>query len=128
MNLNDVKVVGNLTRDPEIRFTPKGTPVANVSLGVNENYTVDEEKRQVTTFVEVQVWGSSAENLAKLAGKGQEILVEGSLRQESWEDKESGKNRSKLFVKAERWQFTQYRVHEAARQEAARNQSMGVER
>src|ERR1700738_2438782 len=107
MNLNDVKVVGNLTRDPEIRFTPKGTPVANVSLGVNENYTVDEEKRQVTTFVEVQVWGSSAENLAKLAGKGQEILVEGSLRQESWEDKESGKNRSKLFVKAERWQFTQ---------------------
>jgi single-strand DNA-binding protein len=128
MNVNDVKVVGNLTRDPEIRFTPKGTPVANVSLGVNENYTVDEEKRQVTTFVEVQVWGSSAENLAKLAGKGQEILVEGSLRQESWEDKESGKNRSKLFVKAERWQFTQYRVHEAARQEAARNQSMGVER
>jgi single-strand DNA-binding protein len=51
MILNDVKVIGNLVNDPEVRFTPKGTPVANLSLGINETYTVDDEKRQITTFV-----------------------------------------------------------------------------
>jgi single-strand DNA-binding protein len=116
MNINDLKIIGNLTREPELRFTPKGTPVANVSLGVNENFTVDGEKKQVTTFIDAQVWGASAENLAKLASKGQELFVEGSLRQEQWEDKETGKNRYKLFLKADRWQFTQYRSKEAARE------------
>jgi single-strand DNA-binding protein len=57
MNINDVKIVGNLVKEPEVRYTPKGTPVANVSLGVNETYSVDDEKRKVTTFVDVQVWG-----------------------------------------------------------------------
>jgi single-stranded DNA-binding protein len=59
--------------------------------------------------------------------KGQEILVEGALRQENWEDKETGKNRSKLFVKADRWQFTQYKAAELARQ-AQQTQAQGVER
>jgi single-strand DNA-binding protein len=111
MILNDVKIIGNLVNDPEVRFTPKGTPVANFSLGINETYTVD-EKRQITTFADVQVWGPSAENLAKLARKGQEIFIEGALRQDRWEDKQTGQNRSKLYVKAERWQFTQYRRQE----------------
>jgi single-stranded DNA-binding protein len=61
MNLNDVKIVGNLVKDPEIQHTPKGTSVANISLGVNESYSVDDEKRKTTTFVDVQVWGVSAE-------------------------------------------------------------------
>ena len=109
MILNDVKVIGNLVNDPEVRFTPKGTPVANLSLGINETYTVDDEKRQITTFVDVQVWGPSAENLGKMVRKGQEILIEGALRQDRWEDKQTGQNRSKLYVKADRWQFTQYK-------------------
>jgi single-strand DNA-binding protein len=112
MILNDIKIIGNLVNDPEVRFTPKGTPVANFSLGINETYTVDDEKRQITTFTDVQVWGPSAENLTKLARKGQEIFVEGALRQDRWEDKQTGQNRSKLYVKAERWQFTQYRRQE----------------
>ena len=112
MILNDVKVIGNLVNDPEVRFTPKGTPVANLSLGINETYTVDDEKRQITTFVDVQVWGPSAENLGKMVRKGQEILIEGALRQDRWEDKQTGQNRSKLYVKADRWQFTQYKRQE----------------
>ena len=127
MNINVVKFVGNLVKEPEVRCTPKGTPVANVSLGVNETYTVDEEKRKVTTFVDVQVWGASAENLAKLVRKGQEIFVEGALRQEVWDEKETGKNRSKLFVKADSWQFTQYKATEQ-RREAAKAQAQGIER
>ena len=109
MILNDVKIIGNLVNDPDVRFTPKRTPVANLSLGINETYTVDDEKRQITTFVDVQVWGPSAENLGKMVRKGQEIFVEGSLRQDRWEDKQTGQNRSKLYVKADRWQFTQYK-------------------
>jgi single-strand DNA-binding protein len=127
MNLNEVKIVGNLVKVPEIQHTPKGTPVANVSLGVNENYTVDDEKRKVTTFVEVQVWGPSAENLAKMVRKGQEIFVAGALRQDTWEDKETGKPRSRLFVKADNWQFTQYKAMDE-RREALRGQNHGMER
>jgi len=127
MNINDVKIVGNLVKEPEVRYTPKGTPVANISLGVNETYTADDEKRKTTTFVDVQVWGASAENLAKLVRKGQEIFVEGALRQEVWDDKETGKNRSKLFLKADSWQFTQYRATEE-RREAAKAQAQGRER
>jgi single-strand DNA-binding protein len=127
MNINDVQIVGNLVRDPEVRHTPKGTPVVNVSLGVNEAYTIDDEKRKVTTFVDVQVWGASAENLARLVRKGEEIFVKGALRQETWDDKDTGKSRSKLLIKADSWQFTQYKASEAQR-EAGRAQSQGMER
>jgi len=127
MNINDVKIVGYLVKEPEVRYTPKGTPVANVSLGVNETYSVDDEKRKVTTFVDVQLWGASAENLAKLARKGQEIFVEGALRQDVWDEKDTGKNRSKLFLKADNWQFTQYKATEE-RREAAKAQAQGRER
>ena len=96
-------------------------------MGVNERYVVDGEKKEVTTFLDVQVFGPSAEHLAKLATKGQEIFVEGALRQNQWEDKDTGKNRSKLFLKAERWQFTQYRAAEEQRQ-AAKIQAQGMER
>ncbi len=101
--------------------------MANISLGINETYTVDDEKRKTTTFVDVQVWGASAENLAKLVRKGQEIFIEGALRQEVWDDKETGKNRSKLFLKADSWQFTQYKATEE-RREAAKAQAQGRER
>jgi single-strand DNA-binding protein len=102
MDLNDVKIAGNLVKEAELRYTPQGTPVANVSLGVNETYTVDNEKRTATTFVDVQLWGASAEKFSKLVQKGQQILVEGALRQDSWEDKQTKQARSKLFVRAER--------------------------
>lgn len=128
MNLNDCKIVGNLTRDPEVRYTPKGTAITQATVAVNENFTTaDGDKRTETTFVDVTVWGKSGENLSKLAKKGQEIFVEGSLRQDTWEDKETGKARSKIFLNSERWQFTQYRTTEAARV-AAKQQAQEVTR
>jgi single-strand DNA-binding protein len=127
MNLNDIKIVGNAVRDPELTRLPKGTPVANVSLGVNENYAVDGERKQITTFVDVKVFGASAENIAKLVHKGQEIFVEGALRQDQWEDKETGQKRSRLFIRANDWQFTQYKATEQMRQ-AVRVQTQGIER
>jgi single-strand DNA-binding protein len=128
MNLNEVRVIGNLVKDPEMQHTPKGIPVANIALGINEVVpVVDDLKKKVTTFVDVQVWGPSAENLAKLVRKGQEIFVAGALRQDTWEDKETGKARSRVFVKAENWQFTQYKAMEE-RRGAARSQTHGMER
>jgi single-strand DNA-binding protein len=128
MNLNEVRVVGNLVKDPEIQHTPKGTPVTNISLGVNDVLpVVDDLKKKVTTFVDIQVWGPSAENLAKMVRKGQEIFVAGALRQDTWEDKETGKQRSRVFVKAENWQFTQYKAMEE-RRGAARAQGQGMQR
>ena len=108
MNLNKALFVGNLTADPELIHTPKGTPVVNASLAVNEFYTAEDgERQQITTFIDIKVWGASAENFAKLAKKGQELLIDGSIRQDTWEDKESGQKRSKLYVRADGWQFTQ---------------------
>jgi single-strand DNA-binding protein len=108
MNLNKAIFVGNLTANPELIHTPKGTAVVNASLAVNEFYTgEDGERQQITTFIDVKVWGPAAENFAKLAKKGQEILIDGSIRQDTWEDKESGQKRSKLYVRADSWQFTQ---------------------
>jgi single-strand DNA-binding protein len=101
--------------------------VANASLGVNESYSVDKQKKTVTTFVDVQLWGVAAQNFAKLVEKGQQVFVEGALRQEIWQDKETKQNRSRLFVKADRWQFTQYKATEAARQ-AAQNNVMEIGR
>src|SRR5215471_15019022 len=120
MQINDVKIAGNLVKQAEVHYTPQGTPVANASLGVNESYTVDNQKKNVTTFIEVQLWGAAAENFAKLVEKGQQIFIEGALRQDTWQDKETKQNRSKLFVKANTWQFVQYKSVEAARQAAQR--------
>ncbi|HEY2423930.1 MAG TPA: single-stranded DNA-binding protein, partial [Chthoniobacterales bacterium] len=72
-------------------------------------------------------WGTSAENFSKLVQKGEQILVEGALRQDTWEDKQTKQNRSKLFVRAERWQFIQYKSLSAQR-EAAKAQAQGPER
>ena len=98
MNLNKALFVGNLTANPELIHTPKGTAVVNASLAVNEFYTAEDgERQQITTYIDVKVWGPSAENFAKLAKKGQEILIDGSIRQDTWEDKDSGQKRSKLM-------------------------------
>ena len=125
MELNEVRIVGNLTKNPEIRHTANGTPVANASLGVNESYVVNGEKKQSSSFIDVQIWGAAAENLSKLAKKGQQLFVSGALRQDVWE--KDGQNHSKTYVRAESWQFTQYRMSEAQR-EAAKAQQQEVAR
>jgi single-strand DNA-binding protein len=108
MNLNKAIFAGNLTADPELVRIPKGTAVVNATLAVNEFYAgEDGERQQITTFIDIKIWGPSAENFAKLAKQGQEILIDGSIRQDTWEDQQTGQKRSKLYVRVDAWQFTQ---------------------
>jgi single-strand DNA-binding protein len=113
MNLNRVLLIGNLTADPDLIEAGK-TKVVNSSLANHHFYENGQEERQeVTTFVEFKIWGASAENFAKFARRGQEILVEGSLRQDRWED-DQGNKRTKLYVNVLTWQFAQRKSDESA--------------
>ena len=104
-NLNKVFLLGNLTRDPELRYTPGGAVVAEFGLAVNRQYrTQSGENREETTFVEIVVWGRQAETVNQYLSKGRPVLVEGRLQYDSWEGQD-GQKRSKLRVTAERVQF-----------------------
>jgi len=101
-NFNKVMLMGNLTRDPEVRYTPKGTAVAEIGLAVNRIYSGENnEKREETTFVDVTLWGRTAEVAGEYLKKGRPVFIEGRLQLDSWEDKQSGQKRSKLRVVAE---------------------------
>jgi single-strand DNA-binding protein len=105
-SFNKVILVGNLTRDPELRYTPKGTAIAKVGLAVNRVWTSETgEKKEEVTFVDIDVFGRTAENLAQYMRKGSPILVEGRLRLDQWDDKQTGQKRSKLGVVGEIVQF-----------------------
>ncbi|HEY3662780.1 MAG TPA: single-stranded DNA-binding protein [Chthoniobacterales bacterium] len=105
-NLNKVLLMGNLTRDPEVRYTPKGTAVAELGIAVNRVYSGENgEKREEVTFVDVTVWGRTAENVGEYLKKGRPVFIEGRLQLDSWEDKTSGQKRNKLKVVADNVQF-----------------------
>jgi single-strand DNA-binding protein len=105
-SFNKVILVGNLTRDPELRYTPKGTAVAKIGLAVNRNWTSESgEKKEEVTFVDVDIFGRTAENVSQYMRKGRPILVEGRLRLDQWDDKQTGQKRSRLGVVAETVQF-----------------------
>jgi single-strand DNA-binding protein len=105
-NLNKVQLMGNLTRDPELRHTPRGTAVAEISIAINRSWRNDAgEKQEDTTFVDVTFWGKTAELAQKYLAKGRGIYIEGRLQLDTWEDKESGKKRSKLKIVGETLQF-----------------------
>jgi single-strand DNA-binding protein len=105
-SFNKVILVGNLTRDPELRYTPKGTAIAKIGLAVNRNWTSESgEKKEEVTFVDVDVFGRTAENVGQYMRKGRPILIEGRLRLDQWDDKQTGQKRSRLGVVAETVQF-----------------------
>ena len=105
-NVNKVILIGNVTRDPEVKFTPKGSAVADVGLAINRNYTLDNgEKREETIFVDVELWGRLAEIAGEYAKKGRPIYIEGRLRMDTWEDKASGQKRSRMKVVGENLQL-----------------------
>ncbi len=113
-NLNKVMIIGRLTKDPELRFTPQGTAVTDVSIAINRvSRNPDGTSREETTFVDVTVWGKQAENTAEYVKKGREVYIEGRLSLDRWEDKQTGQKRSKLKVVAERVQFLGGRRDEA---------------
>ncbi len=105
-SFNKVILVGNLTRDPELRYTPKGTAIAKIGLAVNRVWTNEAgEKKEEVTFVDVDVFGRTAENVGQYMRKGRPIMIEGRLKLDQWDDKQSGQKRSKLGVIAETVQF-----------------------
>jgi single-strand DNA-binding protein len=99
-SFNKVILVGNLTRDPEVRYTTGGTAVTEVSLAVNRQWTDSstKERKEETTFVEVTLWGRTAEIAGEYLSKSRPCLIEGRLQLDQWEDKATGKKRSKLKV------------------------------
>jgi len=105
-NLNTVFLMGNLTRDPDVRYTPKGIAVAEISLAINRRWNDDAgQQQEETTFVDVTLWGKQAEVAGKYLKKGRPLFVEGRLHLDSWDDKQSGQKRSKLKVVGENIQF-----------------------
>ena len=103
---NKVMLLGNLTRDPEVKYTPKGSAVADIGLAVNRTYTTDGgEKREETTFVDVTMWGRQAEIAGEYLKKGRPLFVEGRLQLDTWDDKQTGQKRSKLRVVCENFQM-----------------------
>ena len=98
--------MGNLTRDPDVRYTPKGTAVAEISLAINRRWNDDAgQKQEETTFVECTLWGRQAEIAGQYLKKGRPLFVEGRLHLDTWDDKQSGQKRSKLKVVAENIQL-----------------------
>lgn len=98
-SFNKVILMGNITRDIEVKYTPSGSAVATIGLAVNEKYkTKNGDTKDETVFVDVDIWGNSAEIVAQYLAKGDPILIEGKLKLDSWEDKQSGQQRSRLKV------------------------------
>ena len=102
---NKVMLIGNLTRDPELRYTPSNTAVAELGLAVNRTYQDKSgNKQEDVTFVDVTVWGRAAENCSEYISKGAPVFIEGRLTLDTWEN-DDGQKRSKLKVTAQRVDF-----------------------
>ena len=105
-SLNKVMLIGNLTRDPEVRYTPKGSAVCDIGLAMNRVYKSESgEKVEEVTFVDVTLWGTTAELAGKWLHKGRPVFIEGRLQMDSWEDKATGQKRTRLKVVGEAMQF-----------------------
>lgn len=103
-DLNRVFLMGNLTRDPDVRYTPKGTAVGDLGIAINRQYrTQDGETREEVTYVDIEVWGRQAETCKQFLAKGRSVFIEGSLKLDQWE--QDGQKKSKMRVRADRVQF-----------------------
>lgn len=122
---NTMTIVGNVTREPELRFTNSGTPVASFGVAVNRRWFNQQKNDwdEETDFIDVTCWKSLAENVAESVGKGTRVLVEGRFKQSQWEDKETGANRSKIELQANevapslRWASAQVFKNERSNQQ-----------
>ena len=105
-NFNKVYLMGNLTRDPEMRVTPKGTAICQFGLAISRSWKDESgQTREETAFVDIEAWGKQGEIISKYCVKGRPLFVEGRLKFDQWEDKTSGQKRSKLKVVLENFQF-----------------------
>ena len=106
-SFNRVVLVGNLTRDPEVRYTPSQTAVTDIGLAVNRQWfdKATNSRKEDVSFIDVTLWGRQAEVAGEYLSKGRQVLIEGRLQMDSWEDKETGQKRSKLKVIGESMQM-----------------------
>lgn len=105
-NYNKVILMGNLTADPELRYTPKGTAVAKIRMAINRTWKTDTgETKEEATFVDVDAFGRQAEVLGQYLRKGRPLMIEGRLKLDQWDDKQTGQKRSKLGVVLESFNF-----------------------
>ena len=105
-SFNKVIIAGNLTRDPELRYTPKGTAVAKIGLAVNRTWLgEDGQKKEEVNFIDVEAWGRQAEVIGQYMKKGRPLLIEGRLKLDAWEDKNTKQKQSKLKVVLEQFTF-----------------------
>ncbi len=103
---NKVILLGNLTRDPELRVTPRGTPICQFGLAVSRQYKDDTgQTREEANFFDIEAWGKQGELISKYMTKGRPIFVEGRLKYDQWEDKATGQKRSKIKIVLETFQF-----------------------
>lgn len=106
MNYNKTTIGGNLTRDPEIRVTPKGTAIAQFTIAINRKWKDEsQQEREEVSFIDCEAWGKTGENIAKFFTKGRAILCDGRLKQDTWEDKNTKEKRSKLKVVVDQFYF-----------------------
>lgn len=119
-SFNKVILAGNLTRDPEVRYTPKGTAVTRLGIAVNRSWRTESgEQRDETTFVDVDAFGRQAEVIGQYFRKGRPILIEGRLRLDQWDDKSTGQKRSRLLVVLEQFSFLDTRGDSSGAEEAS---------
>lgn len=105
-SLNKVMTIGNLTRDPESRVTPKGTAICQFSLACNRKFKgEDGSEREEVTYIDFEAWAKTAETIQKYCTKGKSLFVEGRLKLDQWEDKETKQKRSRMKVVVENFQF-----------------------
>lgn len=117
MSLNSVNIMGNLTRDPEMKYIPSGKAVCSLSIANNRVYTKNGEKVTEVSYFDVEVWGLAAENCAKYLTKGAGIIVEGRLRQDRWE--KDGKTQSRVRITANAVHFLPKKQNDAQASHAA---------
>jgi single-strand DNA-binding protein len=120
-SFNKVILAGNLTRDPELRYTPKGTAIARIGMAINRTWKTETgETKEEVTFVDVDAFGRQAEVIAQYMRKGRPFLVEGRLKLDQWEDKNTHQKQSKLHVVLESFSFIDSRGGEGGSAEPAR--------
>lgn len=122
-SFNKVILLGNLTRDPEVRYTPNGSAVASFAIAVNRKYKQGEETKEEVSYIDIVVFGKQAENCGQYLNKGDGALIEGRLQQRRWEDKDSGQKRSKVEVAAQSVTFMPKRSGSGAGQAGGQGRS-----
>jgi len=117
-DMNRVTIAGHLTRDPELKHVGSGTALCKLGLACNRRYKLkDGEQREETLFINVTVWGKAAEYVAENLSKGRPVLVEGRLKSDEWEDKDTGKKRSAIEISADKVQSLDWAGEEVPSQE-----------